>query len=241
MDSAFLGTIVAWPINFAPQGWMFCEGQTLPVNQFQALYSLLGNTYGGSGVTTFCLPDLRARTIVGCNYNDPSLPTFLIGREMGDYQVHSVLPAHTHTLPTSGMTVDFSDGDVYVSASEMTINSTGTYGVPLTSETSGGSGMPGTSDYYIGATKMPNGTSLNAFYQSGTTPTVTTKPTTISVSGKGTPSINSSLSGEVSVTVAPDTSVSVTGDKVGAIPVMQPGLALRYIICVEGGLYPPRP
>lgn len=241
MDSAFLGTIVAWPINFAPQGWMFCEGQTLPVNQFQALYSLLGNTYGGSGITTFCLPDLRSRTIVGCNYSYPELPEYYLGDRMGNYQSDSVLLAHDHVLPTSGMSVDMSKGSVNVSASEMTVNSTGTYGVPLTSETTGGSGMPSSSDYYIGATKMPNGTSLNAFYQSGTTPTVTTKPTTISVSGKGTPSINSSLSGEVSVTVAPDTSVSVTGDKVGAIPVMQPGLALRYIICVEGGLYPPRP
>lgn len=51
--------------NFAPRNWAFCEGQVLSINQYQALFSLLGTTYGGDGRTTFALPDLRGRVPVG--------------------------------------------------------------------------------------------------------------------------------------------------------------------------------
>jgi microcystin-dependent protein len=61
----FIGAVVPWPGNFAPRGWAFCLGQTLPINQNQALFSLLGTTYGGNGQTTFQLPDLRGRMAIG--------------------------------------------------------------------------------------------------------------------------------------------------------------------------------
>jgi microcystin-dependent protein len=54
--------IISW--GFAPQGWALCNGQFLPINQNQALFSLLGTTYGGNGQTTFALPDLRGRTAI---------------------------------------------------------------------------------------------------------------------------------------------------------------------------------
>lgn len=66
---AFLGEVRIWAGSFAPRGWMFCEGQTLNINQYQALYSLLGTQYGGNGVTTFNIPDLRGRVPVGVNQN----------------------------------------------------------------------------------------------------------------------------------------------------------------------------
>ena len=61
MSEPFLGElkIISW--NFAPKGWAFCNGQQLPINQNQALFSLLGTTYGGNGQTTFALPDMRGR------------------------------------------------------------------------------------------------------------------------------------------------------------------------------------
>ena len=59
--SQFLGQIIAVPFNFAPKGWAFCNGQTLPINQNQALFSLLGTTYGGNGIQTFQLPNLQSR------------------------------------------------------------------------------------------------------------------------------------------------------------------------------------
>src|SRR5437870_5802623 len=61
MSQPFLGEmkIISW--NFAPKGWAFCNGQLLPINQNQALFSILGTTYGGDGRVTFALPDLRGR------------------------------------------------------------------------------------------------------------------------------------------------------------------------------------
>ena len=61
MSEQFLGQIIAVPFNFAPKGWAMCTGGTLPINQNQAIFSLLGTTYGGNGVTTFQLPNLQSR------------------------------------------------------------------------------------------------------------------------------------------------------------------------------------
>ena len=61
MSTPFLSEIRIMSFGFAPKGWALCDGQTLPINQNQALFSLLGTTYGGNGQTTFALPDLQAR------------------------------------------------------------------------------------------------------------------------------------------------------------------------------------
>ena len=62
MSEPFLAEIKLVGFNFAPRGWAFCNGQVLPINQNQSLYSLLGTTYGGDGRSSFALPDLRGRT-----------------------------------------------------------------------------------------------------------------------------------------------------------------------------------
>ncbi len=62
MSEPFLAEVRIVGFNFAPRGWAFCDGQLLPINQNQSLYSLLGTTYGGDGRTSFALPDLRSRT-----------------------------------------------------------------------------------------------------------------------------------------------------------------------------------
>ena len=62
MSEPFLAEVRMVGFNFAPRGWAFCDGQLLPINQNQSLYSLLGTTYGGDGRTSFALPDLRSRT-----------------------------------------------------------------------------------------------------------------------------------------------------------------------------------
>ena len=61
MSEPFLGEIRMVAFNFAPRGWAFCDGQILPINQNQSLYSLFGTTYGGDGRTSYALPDLRGR------------------------------------------------------------------------------------------------------------------------------------------------------------------------------------
>ena len=69
MDQAYIGTIVLVGFNFAPMGWALCNGQTLPINQNQALFALLGTTYGGDGMSNFMLPNLNAGVLqTGLNY-----------------------------------------------------------------------------------------------------------------------------------------------------------------------------
>ena len=61
MSNPFVGEIRPWPGNFAPAGWMFCQGQLLPISEYETLFYLIGTTYGGDGQSTFALPDLRGR------------------------------------------------------------------------------------------------------------------------------------------------------------------------------------
>ncbi len=68
-SNPFLGEIIIFAGNFAPRGWALCEGQILPINQNQALFSLLGTTFGGDGRTSFALPDLRGRMAIGVDTN----------------------------------------------------------------------------------------------------------------------------------------------------------------------------
>ena len=86
--------------NFAPRGWAFCDGQILPINQNQALFSILGTTYGGDGRTTFGLPDLRGRVPIHQG-TGPGLSQKRIGQRSGtETNILSVenLPSHSHTI-----------------------------------------------------------------------------------------------------------------------------------------------
>jgi microcystin-dependent protein len=91
----FLGEIKLVSFSFPPQGWASCDGQTMQIVQNQALYSLLGATYGGDGKTTFALPDLRGRTPIHRN-----TATHPVAQKSGSEQVlgPAQLPAHTHNL-----------------------------------------------------------------------------------------------------------------------------------------------
>jgi microcystin-dependent protein len=95
MAEPFLSEIRLMSFNFAPKGWALCDGTLLPINQNQALFSLLGTTYGGDGRVTFGLPDLRGRTPMHMGAGHT------LG-ERGGEQSHTLsiseLPTHTHTL-----------------------------------------------------------------------------------------------------------------------------------------------
>ena len=64
-EDPFIGQLAVFAGNFAPRNWALCDGQLLSINEYQALYSLIGTTYGGDGRTTFALPDLRGRVVIG--------------------------------------------------------------------------------------------------------------------------------------------------------------------------------
>jgi len=98
MSSPFLSEIKIMSNNFAPKGWAFCNGQLLPIAQNQALFALLGTTYGGNGQTTFALPNLQGRTPIHFG-NGHSLGES--AGEIGHTLINSEMPAHTHFAQAS--------------------------------------------------------------------------------------------------------------------------------------------
>jgi len=95
---AFISTILIWPPNFAPNGWALCAGQLLSISQNAALFSLLGTNYGGDGVTTFGLPDLRSRVPLGAGQG-PGLSPYNLGQTGGSENViltTNTIASHTH-------------------------------------------------------------------------------------------------------------------------------------------------
>lgn len=100
MSNPFLGEIRLFAGNFNPRGWAFCAGQLLPISQNDALYALIGTTYGGDGQTTFGLPDLRGRVAVGQG-TGTGLSTYVVGQLSGTETVLlnvNQMPSHNHTL-----------------------------------------------------------------------------------------------------------------------------------------------
>jgi microcystin-dependent protein len=95
----YIGQISIVACNYAPRGSAMCNGQLLPINQNQALFSLLGTTYGGNGQTTFALPDLRGRAPVHASGGDVSLG------QHADAKVHTLtldeMPQHAHAVMAS--------------------------------------------------------------------------------------------------------------------------------------------
>lgn len=103
MAEPFLSEIRIFSFNFPPKGWAFCNGQLLPINQNQALFALLGTTYGGNGQTNFALPNLRGRAPVH-EGNGHTL-----GEAAGSSSVTlniQQLPTHTHFLSSNMAVVD---------------------------------------------------------------------------------------------------------------------------------------
>ncbi|WP_410209839.1 phage tail protein [Aquirhabdus sp.] len=99
----FLGEVCTFATNFCPKGFAEAAGQILPISQNTALFALLGTNYGGNGQTTFALPDLRGRVVVG-EGQGPGLPQVFVGETFGASTATlttSQLPAHTHTFNPS--------------------------------------------------------------------------------------------------------------------------------------------
>lgn len=103
MAEPFLGEVRMMSFGFPPKGWARCDGAMLPINQNQALFSLLGTNFGGNGQTTFGLPDLRGRVPLDTGRG------FTMG-ERGGEEAHTVtlgeMPTHTHTVMASSLAAD---------------------------------------------------------------------------------------------------------------------------------------
>lgn len=223
---AFMGTVMAVGFNYPPRGWLFCNGQTVPIQQNSALFALLGTMYGGDGQNTFGIPDLRGRVVVGSQAQGPGLQNVSQGEKAGTNNTTVIgngtvtvalttanMPTHTHTatLNLSGLT------------GSTTINvGTGTNGVVGAVTNNGG----------LTSTASGAGTAAAVFLPANTAPTnpVPLGSVTTTVSGSGT--VSNANTGSGTPLVAPvTTSANVSN--------MQPYLGLNYIICSEG-IFPSR-
>lgn len=125
MSEPFLAEIRLVGFNFAPRGWAFCDGEILPINQNQSLYSLMGTTYGGDGRTSFALPDMRGR--VPIHVGSSNGQSHLLGSKGGE-ETHTLsaaeMPQHNHPfnastvqgatdIPAAGQVLARSARDVY--------------------------------------------------------------------------------------------------------------------------------
>src|SRR5258706_16307665 len=93
MAQPYVGEIRMFGGNFAPAGWMFCEGELLPISEYETLFNLIGTTYGGDGQSTFALPDLRGRLPLHMGNG------FTLGQTGGvetDTLTESQMPSHNH-------------------------------------------------------------------------------------------------------------------------------------------------
>lgn len=100
----FIGEIIMFGGNFAPRGWALCDGQLLPIASWNALFSILGTTYGGDGRTTFGLPDLRGRLAMHAG-TGPGLSPRSLGQKMGSETVNlttNQIPSHNHVAILHG-------------------------------------------------------------------------------------------------------------------------------------------
>ena len=103
MSQPYVGEIRMFAGNFAPAGWMFTEGQLLPISEYETLFNLIGTTYGGDGQTTFALPDLRGRLPIHMGQG-AGLGSYILAQTGGVETVtltSNTIPAHSHPLLAS--------------------------------------------------------------------------------------------------------------------------------------------
>jgi microcystin-dependent protein len=118
MANPFMGEIRLVSFDFAPQGWAMCNGQFLPINQNQALFSLLGTTFGGNGQTTFALPDLRGRVAI---HSGSGHTLGEVGGESSHTVTLSEVPTHVHTAGANSgnATTPIPGGNVLAAANNL--------------------------------------------------------------------------------------------------------------------------
>jgi microcystin-dependent protein len=233
---AYTGQVCFVAMNWCPNNTMAAEGQLLPINNYQALYSLIGTTYGGDARTTFGLPDLRGRAPVHAG-QPPGMDNVPFGKPLGQQAVTvnaNQLPAHVHPAAFTGtgggqVTVPATPGNLSVTAS-----------LPVSTTASGSNTLSSGSNYIASMSGSLGASSVKftgPFTQSApAAPAAATLPANVTVTGTaGAPAItfNSGITGGA-VAVGPNATSNA------AVPTQSPALAMTACI-VLNGYYPTRP
>ena len=220
-----LGQIILWPLSWVPDGWLACEGQELQIQQYNALYSLLGQTYGGNGTTSFKLPDLRSRVPLGAVSPNQvgtvagSATSSMTATGTGSVMLQPTqvpLPSHTHAAGFTSTTASSATVSVAIPVDAASSDSN----VPSNTAVLG-KGMVSSNPAKVYSTAAAT-TTLKPFTATATLPTVSG---TVAV-GTASAAAQQAVPVAVAVPVAMSTA--------------QPSLTLRYIIATLG-TYPMRP
>jgi microcystin-dependent protein len=220
----FLASIILFGGSFAPRGWTYCQGQVMPITQNTALFALLGNTYGGDGRSTFGIPDLRGRVPLGTGRGN-GLTEFQLGRQVGKDNLVLItqnMPTHNHPATFTG-----TGGGVATTDVQVAVN------VPVSTQL-GDSAAP-TANCYLAETVAGGGrTDLPEKIYRSSTAGIGANP--VNLGGvTATATVTGGSSGITGGTVTVD---NTGGDT--PISLIQPSLAMNYILCVDG-IFPSRP
>jgi microcystin-dependent protein len=232
MAEGYVGEIRLIAFNYAPEGWLLCQGQTLPLNQYQALFAIIGTTYGGNGVNTFQLPDLRGRMPIQCGQGP--LESTVWGQVGGttntpvntqtSFTLSNInqLPAHTHTATFSG-----TGGG----ASEQPTVTLKVSNDPATSPT------PLANGYMAGLKPSGLGTPPSGYVGTATNGTTALNSNAaVATGGSG-----SGITGGTVAIGTTGASAPITAPISFNVPaIMPPFLAMNFMICING-IFPPRP
>lgn len=242
----FIGTIVPWPISYAPPYFAFCNGSAYQVNQYQAVYSLIGVTFGGSPNTSFNLPDLRGRAVVGSGNYMGGTPIFNLGQTGGANTATITLglgnlPSHSHAATF----VPIVGAQTIVLPSQPAAGSLGVAVTGAVNHAATGTASPSGTVYLGGLSAMDSGSgdcSVTGPYASSTTGGATLG----GLSGSVTPSadyrpatpantvtINAVTSGSVAVGATPPQAPLLFSN-------MQSFVSMNFLFALQG-LYPMRP
>jgi len=201
---AYLGIVLPFAGNFAPEGWLLCQGQTLPISQYQALFTILGTVYGGNGTTNFQLPNLQGRVVVSAGRSAAGT-SYNLGYSAGVEQEAvsaNNLPSHTHSVAAVPHTHTFNLPAHTHPLALQCDNNNGGDQTPA-GEYIGNGGAYSTSHAQTMAAQVTG--SDNGTLAGGTTATATSPAGTTGPTGNNAP-----------------------------LNVMQPYQVLNYIICVQG-------
>ena len=222
----YIGTIMPAAFNFAPQGWLPCDGRLLPIANYTALFGTIGFSYGGDGKDNFALPDLRGRVQIGSSLSPPpsdqlALTTAqLVGKPTVDANANgtigfalnaSNLPGHTHQ-------VDIAAKDL-VATSTMHVSKTNGQAVPVTSAalSAGAANAGGQATIYAPAT----------------TPDIPLQADTVQTTLEPVSVTSDSTGGNAIAPVVAAVGASAT------FSTLQPSVGLNFIICYDG-IFPVR-
>lgn len=214
----FIGQIILWPGLWVPEGWALCDGTVVNISDYQALFSLIGNTYGGDGRSNFALPDLRSKVPVGTTAMNA------VGQKTG------AATATVNAVGTGSVTLGVNNLPSHTHMATFTPGGgTSSVSIAIPADSSGETdNVPGTG--LVLAKGMAGPTAAKVY--SSNVANTTLKPFSVDVPAGGGTVANASTGGGAALPVT--VSVPVT------VSTLQPSLTLNYIIAMNG-IYPSRP